>query len=189
MTSAKNDSGSADLIASEHIQARIFLIRGHKVMLSPHLAELYGVEPRQLVQAVKRNIERFPTDFMFQLADEEFQSLRSQFVILEKGRGKYPKYRPYAFTELGVAMLSSVLNSKRAVQVNILIMRAFVKLREILATHKELAWAVEDLKRKQDEQGEQITAIIDTISQLLLPAPETSKHRFGFQTDAASEEV
>src|SRR5690348_91049 len=156
----------------------------HKVMLDSELAEVYGVETRALVQAVKRNIARFPGDFMFQLNRDEASALRSQFVILEKGRGRYPKYAPYAFTELGVAMLSSVLNSRRAVQMNILIMRAFVRLREILATHQDLARAVEDIGRRQNEQGEQIANIIETINQLLLPEPVPPKRRIGFQTGA-----
>ena len=123
-------------IRSESIEQLIFLMRGQKVMLSPHLAELYGVETRVLVQAVKRNIDRFPEDFMFQLTDEEFADLKSQIVISSWGGSRRAK--PYAFTEQGVAMLSSVLRSKRAVQVNIEIMRAFVKLRQMLTAHKDL---------------------------------------------------
>lgn len=133
-----------DLIAIEQIEQRIYLIRGQKVLLGMHLAELYGVEVRTLIQAVKRNIERFPEDFIFQLSRAEFDSLRSQTVILKtavkkSSRGRHIKYLPYAFTEQGVAMLSGVLRSKRAIQVNIAVMRAFVKLRQILSTHKELA--------------------------------------------------
>lgn len=127
------------LVSTEYIEKRIFLLRGHKVMLDMDLAELYGVETRVLNQAVNRNKDRFPSDFMFQLTDEESYSLRSQIVILETGRGRHRKYLPHAFTEQGVAMLSSVPRSKRAVQVNIEIMQAFVRLREILATHKDLA--------------------------------------------------
>ncbi|MDQ6760366.1 MAG: ORF6N domain-containing protein [Acidobacteriota bacterium] len=167
-------------IPAEVIERKIYLIRGHRVMLDRDLADIYGVETRALVQAVKRNIDRFPDDFMFQLNDDEALALRSQFVILEKGRGRYPKYAPYAFTELGVAMLSSVLRSPRAVQMNILIMRAFVRLREMLASHKDLAHAIEEIRRRQDEQGEQITAIIETINQLLLPEPISPKRRIGF---------
>ena len=130
------------LIPQEVVEKKLIMIRGHKAM---HLAELYGVKTKVLMQAIKRNIERFPEDFMFQLTWEETKSLRSQFVTLKRvevvdsGQGKHIKYIPYALTEQGVAMLSSFLRSKRAVQVNIAIMRAFVKLREILSTHKELA--------------------------------------------------
>ena len=124
-------------IPAERIESRIYLLRGHKVMLSPDLAELYEVEPRALVQAVKRNIERFPADFMFQLSQEEFDNLKSQIVISSWGGVR--RATPYAFTEQGVAMLSSVLRSKRAVLVNVEIMRAFVRLRQILVAHVELA--------------------------------------------------
>ena len=150
-----------NVISAEFIEQKIFLLRGQKIMLSTHLAELYGVETRTLIQAVKRNLERFPEDFMFQLTWKEIQSLRSQIVILNKReiqfarsqivtlqQGQHLKYLPYAFTEQGVAMLSSVLRSKRAVQVNIAIMRAFVKLRGILFAHKELADKLKELEEK-----------------------------------------
>jgi ORF6N domain len=180
------ESQQTDLatIPVELIERKIYLIRGHKVMLDRDLAALYQVPTKAFNQAVRRNIDRFPEDFMFQLSRDESSALRSQIVTLEKGRGKYPKYAPYAFTELGVAMLSSVLNSKEAVHMNILIMRAFVRLREILASHKDLARAIEDMSRRQDEQGEQITAIIETINQLLLPEPVPPKRRIGFNPDA-----
>src|SRR6266851_9363592 len=126
----------AALIPVERIASRIYLIRGEKVMLDSDLAELYGVETRVLVQAVKRNNERFPDDFMFQLTEAEFENLRSQSVMSSWGGRRYP---PYAFTELGTAMLSTVLRSKQALQVNIAIMRTFVRLREILATHRDVA--------------------------------------------------
>ena len=153
-------------------------------MLSPHLAELYGVEVRALVQAVKRNKDRFPADFMFQLTWKEMEFLksqivtsRSQIVILKKG--KNIKYLPYAFTEQGVAMLSSVLKSQRAVRVNIAIMRAFVRLREVLSTHKELAFQFKELERKVGKHGEDIQAIFRAI-QRLMTEPEKPKGRFGF---------
>ena len=144
MPSTKNrnlPSSSAETLPTpaELIDRRIYIVRGRKVMFDADLAELYQVEPRALNQAVRRNLDRFPDDFMFQLTAEEASALRSQIVILEKGRGRYSKYAPLAFTELGVAMLSSVLNSDRAVQMNILIMRAFVRLREALATNEALA--------------------------------------------------
>ena len=134
-----------ELIPVEIIERKIYLIRGHKVMLSPDLAELYGIEPRVLVQAVKRNIERFPDDFMFQLSDKEFENLKSQIVISSWGGMRRAK--PYAFTEQGVAMISSLLRSKQAVQVNISIMRAFVNLRALLSTNKELSHKLEFCSR------------------------------------------
>ena len=172
-----------ELIPQEVIENKIFMIRGHKVMLSMHLAKLYGVEVRTLIQAVKRNLERFPEDFMFQLTWEETQSLRSQFVILNNAalkRGKHLKYLPYAFTEQGVAMLSSVLNSKKAIQVNIAIMRAFVKLRQLLSTHKELAHKLEELERKVENHDTEIRSIFEAIRQLMAPPPEEPKRRIGF---------
>ena len=167
-------------IPPELIERWIYLIRDHKVMLDRDLAEIYGVETRALVQAVTRNRDRFPDDFMFQLSKDELSDWRSQIVISNPAAKMGLRRRPYAFTELGVAMLSSVLKSDRAVRMNILIMRAFVRLREILATHKDLARALEDIRRRQDEQGEQITAIIETINQLLLPEPVPAKRRIGF---------
>ena len=153
-------------------------------MLDRDLAGLYGVPTGRLNEQVKRNRKRFPDDFMFQLTYEEAEGVhvsRSQNAILK--RGQNIKYLPYAFTELGVSMLSSVLRSERAVEMNILIMRAFVRLREILATHKDLAQAIEDIRRRQDEQGEKISAIIETINELLLPEPVPPKRRIGFTID------
>jgi hypothetical protein len=173
----ENDSAPAGLIPVERIEQKIYLIRGHKVMLDADLAELYQVETRALVQAVKRNHDRFPVDFMFQLSPEEAAGMRSQTVTASR---RNIRYQPYAFTEHGVAMLSSVLRSKRAVQMNILIVRAFIKLRDMLAAHKDLAREIEDLRHKQDEHGEQITAIIETINQLLLPEAVPEKRRIGF---------
>jgi hypothetical protein len=166
------------LIPAERIEKSILLIRGQKVMLDRDLADLYGVETRILVQAVKRNAERFPSDFMFKLKQEEFDSLRSQFVI-SKGRGGR-RYLPYAFTEQGIAMLSSVLRSKRAVQVNIAIMRVFVRLREMLATHKELARKLAELEQHLESHDQQIQAIFEAIRQLMTP-PDTRKKRIGFE--------
>jgi hypothetical protein len=131
----------------EIIERRIYLVRGHKVMLDSDLAELYGVPTFRLNEQVKRNRKRFPDDFMFQLSPRESEALRSQFAMSKKGRGGR-RYLPYVFTEQGVAMLSSVLNSERAVQVNILIMRAFVRLREMLATHKDVARKLKKLEKK-----------------------------------------
>jgi hypothetical protein len=165
-------------VPSELVERRIYSIRGQKVMLSPDLAELYEVETRALVQAVKRNMDRFPEDFMFQLTLEEFAVLKSQIVISSWGGAR--RGTPYAFTEHGVLMLSSVLQSKRAVQVNIVIMRAFVKLRELLATHKDLARKLEDLERKYQTHDTQIKAVFDAIRRLLAP-PKRPKQRIGFR--------
>jgi len=138
------------VLPAEAIQEKIYLIRGNKVMLSHDLASLYDVEPRALIQAVKRNLERFPDDFMFQLSADEFRLLRSQIVILEVGRGRYPKHAPYAFTEQGVAMLSAVLRSDRAIQVSIAIMRVFVKLRRMVMGNELLGRRIDELEKKCD---------------------------------------
>ena len=163
------------IIPLEAVERRIFLIRGHKAMLSTDLAELYGVEPRALVQAVKRNSDRFPDDFMFQLNSAEFNNLKSQIVISSWGGPR--RAAPYAFTEQGVAMLSSVLHSKRAVQANIAIMRAFVKLRELLATHKDLAQKLDSLEKKYDVQ---FKVVFDAIRKLMQPDPVPPKRQIGF---------
>jgi len=162
--------GKQALVPAERIERAIFLIRGQKVMLSTDLAELYGVEPRVLVQAVQRNIERFPEDFMFQLTTSEFSNLKSQIVI--SSWGGLRRAAPYAFTEQGVAMLSSVLRSKRAVRVNVEIMRAFVRLRRILASHKELARKLEELEKKYDAQ---LKVVFDAIRQLMAPLDRPRK--------------
>ena len=143
-------------------------------MLSTHLAELYEVETRALVQAVKRNIDRFPPDFIFQLSKVEFQNLKSQIVT--SNWGGLRRAAPYAFTEQGVAMLSSVLNSRRAVQVNIEIMRAFVRLRELMATHKDLVRRLNEMEKKYDAQ---FRVVFDAIRELMTP-PESKKRKIGF---------
>jgi len=165
------------LIPAETIEKRILLIRDEKVMLDSDLAELYGVEIKVLNQAVKRNIERFPIDFMFQLTTEEYELLRSQFVTLKPGRGKHRKYLPYAFTEQGVAMLSSVLKSERAINVNIEIMRSFVRLRQMLASNAELARKLATLEKKYDLQ---FKAVFDAIRQLMAPPSKPDK-QIGFK--------
>src|SRR6266404_7122301 len=147
-------------------------------MLDADLAELYGVETRALLQAVSRNQKRFPEDFMFQMSKEEYELLRSQIVISKKGRGGR-RYLPYVFTEQGVAMLSSVLRSKRAIQVNIAIMRAFVRVRELLATHKDLAAKIEALERKYDEHDTTIKEVFEAIRQLM--APRLPRRQIGFR--------
>jgi ORF6N domain-containing protein len=167
-------SRSKQFIPRERIDRSILLLRGRKVMLSTHLAALYDVEPRVLVQAIKRNRERFPADFMFQLSAVEWNHLKSQIVISSWGGSR--RAAPYAFTEQGIAMLSSVLNSRRAIQANIEIMRAFVRLREMLTSHKDLANKLEALERKYDAQ---FKVVFDAIRQLMAP-PEPKKRKIGF---------
>jgi hypothetical protein len=159
------------------IQSRIVTIRGEKVMLDKTLAELYGVETKQLKRAVRRNRDRFPPDFMFELTQEEYESLRSQFGTLK--RGEHSKYSPMAFTEQGVAMLSTVLNSDRAIEVNIAIIRVFVRLRQMLTTHKELAVKMAELEDRLKDHDEQILAIFEAIRALMAP-PEKPKKKIGF---------
>jgi hypothetical protein len=191
---------TAEIVSVKAIAQVIYLVRGQRVLLDRDLAALYGVETRVLNQAVKRNANRFPEDFMFRLSRQEIARIsqsvtslsgrdrassqlaissrsRSQNVILK--RGKNVKYLPYAFTEEGVAMLSSVLNSERAVQVNIAIMRAFVKLREILETNRELARKFEELEARVGKHDEQIGSIIEAIRQLMAP-PEKPRPEIGF---------
>ncbi len=160
----------------ERIAAGILVLRGHPVMLSTHLAELYGVEPRVLVQAVKRNLSRFPADFMFELSREELADLKSQRVTSSWGGAR--RATPYAFTEQGVAMLSSVLRSDHAVQVNIEIIRAFLRLRRVLASHADLARTLAEQETRHDAQ---FPAVFEAIRQLMdTPAP--AKRRIGFET-------
>ena len=167
-----------ELVPEEVIERKIFMIRGHKVMLDRDLARLYGVPVKRLNEQVKRNIKRFPEDFMFQLIWKEAEFSRSQIATLK--HGKNIKYLPYAFTEQGVAMLSSVLNSKRAVQVNIAIMRAFVKLRQILSMNKELAYKLNELEHKIERHDEDIQAIFEAIRRLTAPLPVKPKPQIGF---------
>ncbi|MBU0690220.1 ORF6N domain-containing protein [bacterium] len=164
------------LIPVERIENKILLIRGQKVMLDRDLAELYGVETKQLSRQVSRNIDRFPDDFMFNLTREELDDLRCQFGTSRWGGSRY---LPRVFTEQGVAMLSSVLRSQRAVQVNIMIMRAFVKMRELLATHKDLTRKLNDLEKKYDKQ---FAIVFDAIRQLMAPPdPPKKKDKMGFR--------
>ena len=171
---------SNGLVPQEFIEKKIYVIRGHKVMLDKDLAMLYGVATKVLNQAVRRNKERFPEDFMFQLTKPEAQCLRSQVVTLKKGRGHHYKYRPYAFTEPGMAMLSAVLDSKRAIQVNIQIIRTFIKLRQILSTHKTLAHKLEHLERVIGRHDKEIIAIFEAIRQLTEPLIGSKNRRIGF---------
>jgi len=162
------------IVPVERIEKRILLFRGHKVMLDSDLAELYGVKPIALRQQVKRNPDRFPEDFMFQLTEDEVEVLVSQNVI--PSRKHLGGYLPYVFTQEGVAMLSSVLRSKRAVLVNVAIMRAFVKLREMLASHRDLARRLDELERKYDAQ---FKVVFDAIRKLM-EHPEPHRRRIGF---------
>ena len=163
------------IVPVERIEKAILLVRKQKVMLDADLAVLYGVETRVLVQAVKRNIERFPEDFMFQLNREEFAVLRSQSVTSSDWGGR--RYPPYAFTEQGVAMLSSVLRSQQAIQVNIEIMRAFIRLRQMLASHAALARKLDALEKKYDAQFKEV---FEAIRQLMAP-PEPKRRAIGFR--------
>jgi len=163
-------------LSPELVATKILFVRGKKVILDKDLAEMYGVKTKELNQAVQRNLERFPDDFMYQLTREEVVNLKSQFVTSSWGGVRKP---PRVFTEQGVAMLSGLLNSKRAIQVNIAIMRAFVKLRELLLTHKELAEKLEELERKYQLHETDIQAIFEVIKKLLEPPPEPPKPRFG----------
>jgi hypothetical protein len=156
------------IISDTQIMERIFVIRGQKVMLDRDLAEMYGVKTMILNQSVKRNLKRFPEDFMFQLSKEEWESLRSQIVILEtSGRGQFPKYLPYAFTEQGVAMLSSVLKSDRAIEVNIQIIRLFTKMKEFILEHKDLYLKLEQLEFKFTSHDRKMKTIFDYLNKLL----------------------
>ena len=191
----KKQKNELIVIPSERVVSKIFLIRSKKVMLDKDLADLYGVETKVLNQAVKRNLERFPADFMFQLNKQEAEiwksqieisnlrhqigtsSLRSQIVTLKNGRGQHIKYLPYVFTEQGVAMLSSVLNSKRAIQVNIQIIRTFTQLRELLMTNKELRIKIENMEKKYDTK---LKRVFDVLKQLLMQENKP-KNQIGFR--------
>lgn len=172
------------------IENKIHEIRGQKVILDFHLAELYEVETKRLKEAVRRNMERFPPDFMFEISKNEFDSLRTQNVTLQTGRGKHPKYMPYAFTEHGVTMLASVLRSEKAVKMNIAIVRAFIAMRRLAAPHVELAAQLEQLRKEVNQRlGEhdvQLNAIYDTIENLLDQKAAITgwkeRERIGFKT-------
>ena len=168
------------LIAPSRIEESILLLRGHRVLLDSTLAALYGVPTKVLVQAVRRNQERFPADFMFQLTNQEVTNLRSQIVTSSWG-GR--RYSPFAFTEQGVAMLSSVLNSHQAIRVNIEIMRAFVRLREMISTNKELAGKLDELERKVSMHDKAIAGLITAIRELAAPSQPKPARRIGFITD------
>lgn len=171
---------SKSIIPAESLMNKILVIRNQKIILDRDLANLYNVETRALKQAVKRNIKRFPSDFMFILSKKEIEKMVSQNVIPSKSF--LGGANPMAFTEQGVAMLSSVLKSESAIEVNILIMRAFVKLREIISTHKNVADKLKELENKFKDHDDQITQIIQVINQLITP-PDPPKKRIGFTLD------
>ena len=185
----KQTNKEVTIVPIEIVERQIYIIRGQKVMLDAVLAELYQVETKNLNKAVQRNVDRFPEDFMFQLTKEEFENLRFQIGTSSSGYGGR-RYLPYAFTEHGVTMLSSVLSSKRAVQMNILIVRAFLKLREILATHKDLAARIEKIEANQQEHASVINILAEEINNLRQLAPDPPKRRIGFRDpddDSAGE--
>jgi hypothetical protein len=163
-------------VEGQRIEQAILWIRGHKVMLDEDLADLYGVTTKALVQAIKRNAERFPSDFMFQLSIQEVRDLRSQNVTSNAGRGGR-RTLPYAFTEQGVAMLSSVLRSERAIQVNVEIIRTFVRMRQMLSAHEQLARRIDALERKYDHH---FKGVFDAIRELMTPAEPKKRGRIGF---------
>jgi len=167
-------------ITATRIEQSILLLRGQKVLLDSTLADLYGVQTKVLIQAVRRNRDRFPSDFMFKLKNHEVTNLRSQIVTSSWG-GR--RYLPLAFTEQGVAMLSSVLNSPRAIRINIEIMRAFVRLREMISTNKELSRKLDELERKLATHDTAIAGLITAIRELATPAPPPPKRRIGFMID------
>jgi hypothetical protein len=167
------------LVPEEVIVRKILFVRGEKVLLDRDLAELYGAETRVLKQAVRRNRKRFPKDFMFELTKQEFEDWRSQFVISNSDKMGL-RYRPMAFTEQGVAMLSSVLNSDRAIEVNIAIMRAFVQLRKMIASNKDLAQKLKELEKRLEKHDEDIKLIFEAIRELMTP-PDTPPKKIGFE--------
>lgn len=168
-------------IPVHRIEKAIYLIRGEKVMLDVDLAELYEVQTKALNQAVRRNLDRFPSDFMFQLTKEEFSALNRSQIVTGSQKHRDPRFRPYAFTEQGVAMLSTVLRSKRAIAVNVEIMRTFVRLQQILISNAELARKLDGLEKRYDRQ---FKVVFDAIRQLMTPAT-TNRKQIGFRPKAA----
>ena len=169
------------VISNEHVEHRIYLIRGKRVLLDHELARLYRVETKTLNRSVKRNLSRFPDDFMFQLTTEEV--LRYQFGTSKKTGKGGRRYRPYAFTQEGVAMLSGILNSPRAVQANILIMRAFIKLREMVSTNELVRQKIEELERKYEKHDKQFKVVFEALKELIKPPKSTAKKPIGFHAN------
>jgi hypothetical protein len=166
-------------LALEAITGRILLLRGHRVMLDADLAALYGIPTGRLNEAVRRNLARFPVDFMFQLTNQELAALRSQIAISNTGRGGR-RYAPYAFTEHGAIMAANVLASPRAIEMSVYVVRAFVRLREIIGANKELARKLDELERKLATHDQAIAGLIDAIRELMSPPESTRKRRIGF---------
>jgi hypothetical protein len=172
--------GVKAVVPIERVERAIFIARGHRVIFDETLAQLYGVSTKRLNEQVRRNSHRFPDDFMFQLASDEWASLRSQIATLRPDRGQHRKYLPCVFTEHGAVMAANVLNSPTAVQASIQVVRAFVRLRQLLASHEELARKLEALERKYDKR---FRVVFDTIRALMTP-PETKRRPIGFRLDA-----
>ncbi|HXM82695.1 MAG TPA: ORF6N domain-containing protein [Burkholderiales bacterium] len=169
------------VVPIEHIRSRILLVRGHKVLLDADLAALYGVTTKRFNEQVRRNAARFPEDFTFRLSTEEWDSLRSQFATLKTGRGQHRKYLPLAFTEHGAIMAATILNSPRATEVSVYVVRAFVRLRELLASNKELARRLDQLEKKLGSHDQAIAGLVNTIRNLMSP-PELKRRPIGFVT-------
>lgn len=178
MSRKENLTSNSVAVSVQFIERRIYLIRGHKVMIDEDLAELYGVSTRQLNQQVKRNLKRFPEDFMFQLTKEEAEELRSQFVFTESGRGGR-RSPPYVFTEHGVAMLSSILNSERAIEVNITIVRAFIRLRQLLESNEELNRKFVAVIRKLSTHDKYFQVVFNELKKLT-ERPTPPRKQIGF---------
>jgi phage regulator Rha-like protein len=168
------------LVPLERVERTILVLRGRRVILDSELAALYGVAVRAFNQAVKRNVNRFPADFAFQLTREEYESLRSQIVILETGRGTHRKYLPYAFTEHGAVMAATVLNSPKAVEMSVEVVRVFNRLREFLASHRQLAAKLEELEKKIASHDKSIVTLFNAVRSLMA-TPEKPKRQIGFQ--------
>ena len=172
---------SADaLSAIAKVESRVFMVRGYRVMLDSDLAEIYGVTTKRLLEQMRRNADRFPKDFTFQLEREEFVDLRSQIATLKLGRGRHRKYLPYVFTEHGTLMLASVLSSPRAVEMSIYVVRAFVRLREMIVDNKELAAKLAELEYRVTEHDESLAVLVDAVRQLMEPPPAPERPRIGF---------
>lgn len=186
MADSAGERAELQVVAAPAIEKRIFVVRDRQVMLDEDLADLYGVETKRLVEQVKRNLERFPEDFMFQLRKDEATALRSQIATSNTGRGGR-RYAPYVFTEQGVAMLSSVLRSKTAIAVNIEIMRAFVELRRVAGSFQELQKRLDQIERGIGEHDEQLEQIFGALRQLIAP-PSQPKRPVGFRVREGDEE-
>ena len=168
------------------VESRILIFRHHRVILDSDLAELYGVPVKRLNEQVKRNRERFPADFMFRLNANEYEILRSQSATSKETRGGR-RYLPYAFSEHGAIMAATVLNSKRAVEMSVFVVRAFVRLREMLASNRRLAAKIDELERRLDTHDASIQEVIEAIKELMVPADDSTRNRIGFQLPAAEE--